>query len=1048
MRPLKLMMTAFGPYANEQIIDFTELGSRNLFVITGDTGAGKTTVLDAISYALYGKASGRDRDNESLRSHFARADVLTTVELDFEIAGQRYWIRRVPKQRKAKARGLGSTDQNAEAELKTFDGETAVIAGVTEVNNKLIQLMGLTYDQFKQIIMIPQGEFRELLTADSKARQDILQKIFGTEVLRRIQELLEGKASTLSRAVTALTGQRSELIRSVDGRGYPALDELLRGEPYPVQQVFTELAKAVSADVAMANELQALIIVKEKIIAAKQADIFKGQEINRQLIERDEAQQKQQLAESQLDKMEQKQKVLQNAKRALILQAVDDDCRSRVIVAQEKERQFIQAVKQEQAAAIAVVRTKQSYHLEKAKEEPRNQLLAEQAKLEGLRAKVADWDTAKQKVAELQEKLEKVKNDKDGTQQRLETTRQEMITYQAGLDRAKTAAVDYARLEIEFAQAADRYAKIQVLQEENDRLATLRQSYRRLQREEELQRKNYEQSQQDYETAQRSFLEGQAGQLAAKLVAGEPCPVCGSTEHIHPAVFLTAIPCEAELKKLRDFEKTVKATWDQANQTFQRIHAEGSAQQKIVLRLQQELHRVVAEDLLDLEKERLTSYIIAKLPVCKREMAVLTDKLEELAKYKQAEQNFVTKLAANNRAVTELEKRSAELTSVYIMAFSQLQSLKDVVKALEAELALEIRSMEKLQQAINQIRDRFELMKRQFEQSEQQFNDSKVYYAKTLAVKEAAQKSLAEAQAEYEKSSQRFREALLANKFATEIEYQQAKLDENSINLLDKEIVAYFEALRSIRDHCLHSQQQVEGLTTVDIEALVAARNIVQAEKDQLSDRRTMVLSRKSLNQNMLERITLISDQLGQQEQEYQLIGHLARIAKGDNDQKVSFERYVLAAFFNDIIHAANTRLEAMTGGRYRMNRMVEKGKGSGQSGLELEVFDYYTGQSRHVKTLSGGESFKASLALALGLAEVVQYYAGGISLETMFVDEGFGTLDSESLDQAINCLIDLQHSGRLVGIISHVPELKASVDARLEIEAGKDGSSAHFCVL
>ncbi len=192
MRPLKLMMTAFGPYANEQIIDFTELGSRNLFVITGDTGAGKTTVLDAISYALYGKASGRDRDNESLRSHFASADVLTAVELDFEIAGQHYWIRRVPKQRKAKARGLGSTDQNAEAELKTFDGETAVIAGVTDVTNRLIQLMGLTYDQFKQIIMIPQGEFRELLTADSKSRQDILQKIFGTEVLRRIQELLEG----------------------------------------------------------------------------------------------------------------------------------------------------------------------------------------------------------------------------------------------------------------------------------------------------------------------------------------------------------------------------------------------------------------------------------------------------------------------------------------------------------------------------------------------------------------------------------------------------------------------------------------------------------------------------------------------------------------------------------------------------------------------------------------------------------------------------------------------------------------------------------------
>ena len=178
------------------------------------------------------------------------------------------------------------------------------------------------------------------------------------------------------------------------------------------------------------------------------------------------------------------------------------------------------------------------------------------------------------------------------------------------------------------------------------------------------------------------------------------------------------------------------------------------------------------------------------------------------------------------------------------------------------------------------------------------------------------------------------------------------------------------------------------------------------------------------------------------------LIGHLAKIARGDNEQKLSFERYVLAAFFNDIIDAANSRLKKMTSGRYQMSRITQKGKGAGQSGLEIEVFDYYTGQARHVKTLSGGESFKASLALALGLAEVVQSYAGGISLETMFVDEGFGTLDPESLDSAIGCLIELQHSGRLVGIISHVPELKSSVDARLEIEACKDGSKAQFCIM
>lgn len=1048
MRPLKLVMTAFGPYAKEQIIDFTELGARNLFVITGDTGAGKTTVLDAISYALYGKASGRDRDNDSLRSHFASADVLTIVELDFEIAGKRYWIRRVPKQRKAKSRGIGSTDQNAEAELKELDGNAELIAGVTEVNNKVVQLMGLTYDQFKQIIMIPQGEFRELLIADSKSRQDILQKIFGTGVLRRIQELLEGKANTLLRAVTALDGQRSELIRSLDSSGYPALVELIAGDHYNVQSILNELAKAVSADAAIAEKLQLLVTDKDRCIAMKQAEIFKGQEINRKLIERDGAQQKKQNIESHQIEMEQKQQILQNARRALLVQAVDEECSNRTRVVQDKKLQLVQAAKQEQAAAAAVAKGKRSYQLEKDKEEQRNNLLAEQAKLEGLRAKVAEWDGRKQNLAKLQAQLAQVQTEKDDTQKLLQTTRNEIITYQADLDGAKTAAVEYARLEIELAQAADRYKKIEVLNEENDRLENLRQSYIRLQRDENRERKNYELAQQNYEQAQRSFLEGQAGQLAAKLVDGEPCPVCGSIGHTHPAVFQTSILGEAELKKLKDFENQVKETWDKANQKFQCVQADGSAQQQIVLRLKRELNVVVEDNLLELEKERLTNYVIKKLPLCKQEMNRLAVKIGELAKQKQAEKKFVDLIAAKNLAVINLEKRSTELTNVYVTVFSQLQSLHDVVKALEEELALNIRSTEQLQQAIKQVKDKFALMKRQFEQREQQFTDSQIKHATAVAEREGIEKSLLEAQTEYEKSSQRLHETLISNGFATETDYRAANMAEDSINLLDREIIAYFEELRSVRDHFFRTQQQVMGLTAVVIETLVAAREMIQTEKEQLIDRRTVVLSRKSLNQNMLERIMVISSQLEQQEEEHKLIGHLAKIAKGDNEQKVSFERYVLAAFFNDIIHAANTRLDTMTGGRYRMNRMVEKGKGNGQSGLEIEVFDYYTGQSRHVKTLSGGESFKASLALALGLAEVVQYYAGGVSLETMFVDEGFGTLDAESLDQAINCLIDLQHSGRLVGIISHVPELKASVDARLEIEAGKDGSNAHFCVL
>ena len=256
MRPLKLTITAFGPYATQQIIDFSELKGRNLFVITGDTGSGKTTILDAIAYALYGKASGRDRDGESLRSHFASPDLMTSVEMEFEISGQRYWVQRIPKQRKKRTRGEGYTDQNAEAEFKFLDGESSVISGVKEVNEKITQLIGLSYEQFKQIIMIPQGEFRELLNADSKDRQDILQKIFGTEGFRRVQELFDSQAKMLTQEVSRLESQRNECIRSLDGSGYLALSGVVELPDFNISLVVDEAKQAIEQDAIDASDLQ------------------------------------------------------------------------------------------------------------------------------------------------------------------------------------------------------------------------------------------------------------------------------------------------------------------------------------------------------------------------------------------------------------------------------------------------------------------------------------------------------------------------------------------------------------------------------------------------------------------------------------------------------------------------------------------------------------------------------------------------------------------------------------------------------------------------
>jgi DNA repair protein SbcC/Rad50 len=1048
VKPLKLKMTAFGPYAKEQMIDFTELGAHQLFVITGDTGAGKTTILDAISYALYGRASGRDRDNDSLRSHFAELGVLTSVELDFKIGGERYWIRRLPKQQKAKSRGTGFTEQNAEAELKFFDGQTPVLAGVTEVNNKMIALMGLTYEQFKQIIMIPQGEFRELLTADSKVRQDILQKIFGTENLRRIQELLENKATALTREVAVLSNQRDEFIRSIDGSCFVELQELLALDAYAVPAVLAALTKAIASDEAAAQQLQAGIVDKEKALADKQAEIFRGREINGKLLERDEALQKKQRLVARQTEIEHKKNSLTSGRRALNLQTVDQECQSRNRVVQDKKNHLEQAQIQVVAAAAAQKEAEQLYGLEKDKEADRNKLLAETNRLEGLRAKVADWDVRQNQVVTLQTKLRKVQKDKEKAEILLQENRAKLIVCQDGLSKAQADAVKCVQLTLELSEATERYTKIQTLEQENKQLGVLRLVYSQGRHEETERRKDYEQTQQAYEMAQRAFLEGQAGQLAACLSPGHPCPVCGSTEHVHPAVMQETIPDDLALKKLKEVEKAAQAAWEQANQKYQQAQVKGKSQKEIVERLKQELDALVGEDLSSLDKEQLTNYLLSTVPQFKEKMIGISRSKEKLAAHKKPEQAFRDQLIKINRDILNLEKQVTRLGEEYTQAFSEYQSAQTLVENLAGELAPAIRSTAKLEQVLQQTKRQFDLLKYKLEQAEQRLTASKVHCAKKISEQQGALVAVAEAQNEVELVEKRFFAALVASGFAGKDDYEQAKLDESSLQALDKEIAAYYEELRSVQDHWTHLEQQVAGLHVVLLEQLEVERLALETEKSRLSELRTTVCTRKSLNQKLFERIVKLNTQIEQQEEQHRLIGHLARIAKGDNAQKVSFERYVLAAFFNDIIHAANIRLDTMTGGRYRMNRIVEKGKGSGQSGLEIEVFDYYTGQARHVKTLSGGESFKASLALALGLAEVVQSYAGGVSLETMFVDEGFGTLDPESLDQAIQCLVDLQHSGRLVGIISHVPELKASVDARLEIVAGKDGSSAHFCVL
>ena len=1048
MRPLKLTITAFGPYATQQIIDFTQLQGRNLFVITGDTGAGKTTILDAIAYALYGKASGRDRDGESLRSHFASPDLLTSVEMEFTISAQRYWVQRIPKQRKKRTRGEGYTDQNVEAEFKALHGDSNVISGVKEVNEKIVELIGLSYEQFKQIIMIPQGEFRELLNADSKARQDILQKIFGTEGFRRVQELFDSETKTLNQEVSRLESQRNECVRSLDGSGDVALAALLELPDFNITMMTDNAKQAIDKDNLIANGLQAQVYEQEQRVADKQGEIFQGKANNSKIIAREDASQKKIAMELCCPQIDEKRRQSQLGRKALGLKTVDEYRYNREVHMEKMKVELAKAVSQEEKANVAVDVGHKNYQLEIAKEGRRNELLAEQAKLQGLSGKVADWDFRQAKATRFQQDLILLKKSRDTTKKELEKTREDIKNGQIRLDKIRTITIECASKVIELEKTNAIFGKIETLKTENDRLVTLQQSVAKLEQQQAAEHLKFKQAQINYEVAQNLFFEGQAGLLASKLITGNPCPVCGSAHHPHLAGMMSAIPSEAELRELIQRDKQARKLYDEANGQYGRIKAEHYAQHQIIFRLQKELDVIVTENVSEISPVELAQYIATKLPEYQRITLDLRDEVKKLLNQKEDEKELSATLLRKTESVNILATQLDRLEGQYTELFAKVESAKDAMKALEAEVPITVRSTKALAEALGRIKTEYDGMSQALKTAEQQLRDRQVEQASVRTEKKGIEKALLQGEVEFAIAQQNFMKAIDVAGFTTEEEYIQGKLTEDVIVSLENEISDFQERLRSAVDYYVKMMQEVEGLSVSDVAKLEAEYLELQTIKNGLITQRTAIVARQVHNQTMLTSICALVKRLEDKEQEHELIGHLARIARGDNEQKVSFERYVLAAFFNDIIDAANVRLKKMTSGRYQMSRITQKGKGGGQSGLEIEVFDYYTGQSRHVKTLSGGESFKASLALALGLAEVVQSYAGGINLETMFVDEGFGTLDPESLDTAISCLIDLQHSGRLVGIISHVPELKTSVDARLEIEACTDGSRAKFCIM
>ncbi|MBM7616085.1 AAA family ATPase [Alkaliphilus hydrothermalis] len=1046
MRPLKLTMTAFGPYAGEEVIDFTQLKDQNIFLITGPTGAGKTTIFDGISYAIYGEASGQERDGENLRSQFADLDTLTMVELEFMLRGKHYYIKRIPRQEKRKSRGEGTTEQSPEAELRILGEEDPkTVTGVTNVKDKIHELMGITSDQFRQIMMIPQGEFRKLLTSDSKDREKILQKIFGTEGFKLVETRLNDLAKNIRTEIGSLVTRRQDTLKRVELKNQDFMKELLEKKDLNYIEIIQIINNEILEDERTKLQVTEDIKKQDKKLEEGHGKILKAEENNKKITTRDELEKGKYKLEEQKEVMFKEEAKLQQARKAEGIIPLEENYREKQGEVVKKEQDLKTKIKELEVLEQQFEKAVDLFQLEKSREPEAEKLAEELTTLKGYEEKVNSFEGRKEGLRKLGQDFKLVEKKRDDKKKEIETLKEKAKEMNQSLETARNAATDLLEAKTVLEKLSITYERLEKLDIENDQLDSLSEYYKKTYKHHQDIEKNFKECKEKYEGLMESWYRGQAGLLAKELKEGAECPVCGSTHHPQLAQHGEGIPTEETLKTEKERLEKLEKTHQESQNKVNNAMAEGKAQKAIVGRMKEELEELMATALQELKFNELKTLIKEKLKTFSTEKEFLDKKVKALEKEKKLVEELTKQSEGLVKQIEEEEKNLEGLINQYTETSGRYQGEKSVVEALEKELPQEIRSPQKLQEAIQQKELKLQEIKKAYKEAEKRHQDTHVAVEKAKTQLVGLKDNLQELRDSVENSKKKLEEAVEKAGFENIEAYATAKLGSQQIKQLEKVIKEFNEALKSIQDQFAVAQREADGLKLVDIEILQEDYGKMKQEKDQLEGSKTLLHSKIEKNKDVLNTIEGLQEAIGGKEEEYRMVGHLAEVAKGNNSERMTFERYVLAAFLDNILEAANARLVKMTGSRYELARTDERARSNAQSGLELEVYDHYTGKSRHVKTLSGGEGFKASLSLALGLADVVQSYAGGINIDTIFIDEGFGTLDPESLDNAVESLVELQKTGRLVGIISHVPELKERIGAKLEIIPCNRGSRSRF---
>lgn len=1043
MKIKKLIISAFGPYASREEIDFeNQLNGKNMFVISGTTGSGKTTIFDAINFALYGEASGSDREGKTLRSDFASEDTPTEVELYFTIRNKDYYVKRSPqysrKKKKKDANGeYGYTEVKPSAELKIED---KTYTGSKEVTKYVEDILGINAEQFKQLVMIPQGEFKKLLNADSDKREEIFRRIFGTKVFSDISQKIKNEANELKKKIEGIQRDRNNAIKSfvIDEENI-TLKELIEGKDINIDLV----SKLFKEDVENSKTKEK--VIKENInklkdeIESLNKELTLLNENNRKLLNKEKNKLELDRLLALKDKQEEYKVILEKAKKAIKALVYEESYeeKNRALksndLAIEKSRESIKELEEE------IKNTKIIFQKESNREEEKNEVIKRLGEINNLKEKARNYDLVKIEVEKYLKEVKLIKSNLKIKEEEIQENSIKILKINEEIDKINKFKEENKELEINILKNNNLIQDFKNLIEGISDYIKNRKFKEQIDIEYNIINNKFIENKNKYEELEEILRRSQAGILAMNLCEGNPCPVCGSLEHPNLAVLDNEIISEDIVKKSKIEMEKVKEERDKIYENaFKLKTSMDNIFNTLIKPLGEKLKINIADDNLDSnisniktlykEKEDISIELMKRKTLFDK--LILEEKNKSIQKKSIEDRNEVLRkeITINNENLLNsegnLKTKEAEFKNIITEFKGDIKSLKE----------LEIEE-EKLNSNLLKIKEAYKLAEDNFNKSKSKYDREKGNLEALLLRKELLEK-------EYKEAVESFRLKVIELGLVDYRTYRAAKMEEHQMKTLEAEINSYNMSLSKVEGLYLTSVKECENIEKKETESIVEITNDKKKLLLEEENKAKELFSNITQNEKIILNISKYNELIEKDEKEYMVKGKLSKIINGENPRKISFERYVLATYFDDIIETANKRFSVMTNNRYELVRKEEVGDKRKGQGLDLDILDYYTAKKRDVKTLSGGESFKASLAMALGLADVIQEYAGGVQLDTVFIDEGFGTLDPDSLEKAIECLVDLRNDGRIVGIISHVEELKDRIDAKIIVESVKGVST------